>query len=368
MGMTPKERILAAIRGKETDRIPWSPFLTYWWEAQSNQRRAMGEAAFLKSIGADPLIRGHYPGPGKEGNLVLFYQAREKCETREETRGRNRRVIHETPVGVLEERYQYVEEGNTWFLVEHPVKTKEDFKILSYMMEHTQLRPDYSGFDQLVHQYGEEALFVPMLPPEGKSSFQALLEHWVGTEELVYDLMDFEDTVLDTLDAMRAISRKAAYIAAASSAEVLISWEDTSTTNISPSFFRDYILPEINEWCNILHEGGKLFMHHACGHMKDLMELEAQSGVDCLESLSPPPTGNIELWDARAILPGRISLIGGIEPTVFLYSSQEQLMGYVRKLCQNMRGTPFVLANSDSCPPGVSIEKLRGITDLVKKL
>lgn len=32
--MTPKQRLLAAIQGNPIDRVPWSPFLAYWWEAQ----------------------------------------------------------------------------------------------------------------------------------------------------------------------------------------------------------------------------------------------------------------------------------------------------------------------------------------------
>ena len=29
--MTAKERILNAVTGKPVDRVPWSPFLAYYW-------------------------------------------------------------------------------------------------------------------------------------------------------------------------------------------------------------------------------------------------------------------------------------------------------------------------------------------------
>ena len=45
MEMTAKERLLNAIRGKETDRTPWSPFLAYWWEAQPEAVTAQGQLA-----------------------------------------------------------------------------------------------------------------------------------------------------------------------------------------------------------------------------------------------------------------------------------------------------------------------------------
>jgi hypothetical protein len=28
----PRERLLAVLRGQKIDRIPWAPFLTYWWD------------------------------------------------------------------------------------------------------------------------------------------------------------------------------------------------------------------------------------------------------------------------------------------------------------------------------------------------
>lgn len=56
--MTSKARILAALQGHPVDRMPWSPFLAYWWEAQSAQLREMGQLRFMESIGADPMLRG----------------------------------------------------------------------------------------------------------------------------------------------------------------------------------------------------------------------------------------------------------------------------------------------------------------------
>lgn len=52
--MAPKERLLAAIQGKSTDRTPWSPFLAYWWEAQSENVTKQGQLAYMESVGADP--------------------------------------------------------------------------------------------------------------------------------------------------------------------------------------------------------------------------------------------------------------------------------------------------------------------------
>lgn len=56
--LSSKERILRSIAGKMVDRVAWSPFLTYYWEHQPQNVRDKGQFAYMKEIGADPLLRG----------------------------------------------------------------------------------------------------------------------------------------------------------------------------------------------------------------------------------------------------------------------------------------------------------------------
>jgi len=367
--MKPKQRILNALKGEAVDRLPWSPNLAYWWQWQSHEVVECGEMQFLLRMGADPLIRGHFPYPNKDeySDLLLFKTSFKKSETSEITRGDEKLIVYSTPVGILKLTYRYMPNGNTWFMTEHGVKTREDFKVLKYLFDDMVVEEDYALFNQACEIYGDEALLVPMLCPKPnlKSSFQSLLEYWVGTEELIYAVSDYPETVEDTLESMKRVTAETAKISSESKAEAFITWEDTSTTNISPVMYEKYILPEINGWCDILHNCGKLYIQHACGHLKNLIPLIAKSKIDCIESISPPPTGNIEIWEAKEVLPSDISLIGGIEPTVFLNSSVSELKEYTEQLIKKMKGSRFILANSDSCPPGVTIEKFQIVSELV---
>ena len=56
--MTSHQRLLAALRGQEVDRLPWSPFLAYWWDFQPKSIQDRGQVAFLREIGAVALLRG----------------------------------------------------------------------------------------------------------------------------------------------------------------------------------------------------------------------------------------------------------------------------------------------------------------------
>jgi uroporphyrinogen-III decarboxylase len=368
--LTSKERLLAALRGEPVDYVPWSPNLAYWWEAQSDEFIHLGELEFLKKIGAEPLFRGHYPQYKKKWTSSELFKYRFKhVNEREIVKGPETITVFETPVGSLKYVTRYSASGNTSFLCEHAVKSEDDLKILTYLYEDIELEADYKTFNEEAKRLGEEGLIVPTIVPiVNKTSFQAMIEHWVGTEELAYLVADYPQAIEEALGAMRLVTNKAALISSQSDAQAFITWEDTSTTNISPAYYEKYIAPEIDGWCDILHKNDKIYIQHACGHLRALMPIIAKTKIDCIESISPPPTGNIELWEARNILTDRISLVGGIEPTVLLNSTNDELGVYAEKLYRNMGSKGFILANSDSCPPGVQIEKFFLLQKITKRL
>jgi uroporphyrinogen-III decarboxylase len=214
---------------------------------------------------------------------------------------------------------------------------------------------------------GEGGLLVPLLSPFLKTPFQALVEHYVGTVQLVYDLADYPEEVEALLEVMSERVTEAVRISAESPAEAFISWEDSSTTNISPAMFRRYIAPEISRWGRMLHDAGKLLLHHACGHVRHLLPIMVEEEVDVIESLSPPPTGNVEIWEAQEVLGSRIGIVGGIEPTHLLNLEMDAFREYVEDLLDRVNHRHYVLANSDSCPPGVAVEKFRLVTQIVRE-
>lgn len=247
------------------------------------------------------------------------------------------------------------------------VKTKEDFKTLIYINEDRRLEPDLQYFDRDNAELGERGLLVPVIGTETKSSFQSLFEHWVGTEELVYAMADYSEVVEECLAAMYKNALKSVEISVQSGAEAFISWEDSSTTNISPQLFEKYIAPEITQWNRAIHSVGKHYLLHACGYIAALVPIMKNMGIDMIESASPPPTGNIEPWEVSEMLPDHIGVIGGIKPTIFQNCASTELEEYVENLIFRMKGNKFILANYNNCPPGVQPEKFRLVSEIVRR-
>ncbi|MBN1584667.1 MAG: hypothetical protein JXA89_28425, partial [Anaerolineae bacterium] len=108
-------------------------------------------------------------------------------------------------------------------------------------------------------------------------------------------------------------------------------------------------------------------IQHACGHVRHLLPLMKASGIAGIESISPPPTGNIALNQVRNLVGNELAIIGGIEPTRFLTLPLEELGPYIEQVIDDGRGGPFVLANSDSCPPGVTVAKFALVAEMAKR-
>jgi len=357
--MNSKERLELCLRGSKTDRLPYSPFLAYIWETFPDDIKQAGELAFFKSIGADPLWRGA-PCPVRE-----IFSGMEKKVTND-----GNKIIIEiiTPVGTLREIHtQTNQAGNTFFLTEHPLKSEEDFKIRLWIEEHRNFVLDLMPVAQHFSANGREGLSIGMLIPRMKTSFQAMVENLVGTEELTYAFADFPETVEELLQKMVENDLKAVLLAVESDYDFFLTWEDSGTQNYSPTQYLKYIFPEITQWCQILSKYSKFYIQHACGHVNQLLELMRKSGICAIESISTMPTGNVELKDARKALGAEIGIIGGIEPTQFLSLTLKQLAIYTENVIASASGGPFILGNSDSCPPGISIEKFKLVAEIASK-
>jgi uroporphyrinogen-III decarboxylase len=366
--MTSHDRLVAALTGRPVDRVPWSPFLAYWWEHQPQGLQDGGQIRFLREIGADALLRGFltpFTHTDVTGLLLAQSDSMPGCETQVSEQGRDVRTTVTTPVGELTLLTRSSTEGNTRFVIEHPIKRREDYKTLAYLVEHMVIRPDYAPVAAQIAEVGDGGLCVPLISPFGKTPFQSLVEHFIGTERLVYDLMDYPEEVEGLLALMSARAEEAVNIAIESPAEAFITWEDSSTTNVSPALFRRYIYPDMRRWAELVHGAGKLLLHHACGHVRALLSIMAEEGVDAVESLSPPPTGNVEVWEAQAVLGRETGIVGGIEPVHFLQLDLPALRLYVNDLLDRTNPHHYVLANSDSCPPGVTVDKFRLVTQIV---
>ena len=87
--------------------------------------------------------------------------------------------------------------------------------------------------------------------------------------------------------------------------------DDTSTTLISPSMFERFNGELTNRRADLCHRYGKLYLHHSCGLIKDLLPIYLKTRMDGVDAFTPPPIGNVTIPEGRALLGPRYSLRSG---------------------------------------------------------
>jgi len=355
--MTNRERILSALNFQETDRLPWSPLIDdYFIRSLPLQNLHMEIIEAMRYIGCD-IIERHVANP---------IQTMHNVQTRREMAadGKGFRLWYDTPVGSVFEEYKV--SGQTTFNARHMLETEEDIRVFRYIMEHKTVTDNIAAFMERDRYIGDDGIACVSGP---MSPIQYLLQDIAGVENTVYLLEDYPEEMEALLETMHDFNRKVYHVLKEYPTELVIDYEDTSSTVMSRDMFTRYGVPIINDYAEILHGAGKKFITHMCGCL-DAFKCEIGGGIqDGVDSVCPPNTGDLHIWEARKAWGNRKVLIGGIDPPALSWMSVAECEATVREIWEHMKGERgFILSTGDAVPFGTPIENMIAITRLVAAL
>jgi uroporphyrinogen-III decarboxylase len=114
-----------------------------------------------------------------------------------------------------------------------------------------------------------------------------------------------------------------------------------SNTVISPTMFREFLLPYDRIQNEALHAVGMRVVYHLCGGVMKMLDIVAENGADGLETMTPPTMGgDCDLAIAYRQVHDRLFLIGGFD----------QNAGFEKGSPETVREQ--VLALHAACPDG----------------
>lgn len=347
--MTGRQRLLTVLRGGIPDRMPFVPLVNaYFWSTLPPEWDIDSPADCCRRIGADIAERWvpSVSGSSWDDPEVLSAGHIVRREHREAGRVW---VEYETPVGSLSMQFcETSEAGQTAFRGEHLVKTAADLRAYQYLWEAKAPAPAYHLTQERLDEIGEDGmawLHVPCTP------LLHLIMYDLGLERTAYLLADEPEAMQRLLDVMAGKNLTACKIAADSPAEVGIVAENSGTRLVSPAQFAAHCAPVLAEYARIFHSRGKILLLHACGHLRGLLPQIAATGIDGIESLTPPPTGNVDLAYARQVVGRDMTIIGGMDPVWFLKATPAEVEHRVEEIAELIYpGDHFMLMPSDSTP------------------
>jgi hypothetical protein len=377
--MTPRERILAALNFQPVDRIPFVPLIEPFTlmdmpDEIKGERMGGGfdplrAARAGKALGCDMILR--HVGVTKDNrNAAPHLQSlgcfespvKASLDFKEDT------LIEtiSTPVGTISGRWRFTDRvGSIPHSVRHCVTNHEELEIFHYAVEHLAKDPpplDTEEFFKIETAVGEDGLSTASI---SNSPLMFLIEMAWGLENTYFLLQDYPEEVEDILDKLHRSLINQVKAMADGPANVVIQYENTSSTLLSPTVFRKYCLPYQNEYARILADAGKIFLIHMCGKINAFKQDISEASFNGVIDIAPPPTGDFPLDTAAKSLPGKI-VVGGIDPTTFISEDS----GFVRSEVSGLidRIKPFkgiMLGSADVTPRGARVENFRLIRELI---
>lgn len=183
--------------------------------------------------------------------------------------------------------------------------------------------------------------------------------------------------ILDTEKAEAILERLVGPVVAWAKAQagrgvdaVLISSAFAGAGFISPEMYQRFVMPYERQVIDAVREvyPNTLIYTHTCGKLNDRLELLMATGTDGIDTLDPPPLGDVELADAKRRIGDKLFIKGNINSVAILKDNVEQFAARVNAtLASGKPNGGYILSTACSVAPHVEPWKLELLVDLAEQ-
>jgi len=267
-------------------------------------------------------------------------------ESREEIDGRTRRVVRWiTDRGELQE--SFLDEWQCEYLV----KTPQDYQVLTRAFEDTQ----YSATDEFYHRsekaLGDRGVTLGALgwSPLRRTPLLQVQIDFAGPERFAFDLADKTPELMELLDLLGDLTLAKFREAVKTPARYIKLWENLAIDMLGPKNYRDYCVPLYHKILEILDKSDKRLVVHYDGKLRVIADTIAKLDLDGIDSLTPPPEGDMEIGEARQYWPEKFLWLH--PPLGWFHEDRRELAGRIRRMVRDAGPRRFCLQISEETPP-----------------
>ncbi len=354
--MTSQQRLLRAIQHQEVDRVPCCPRMFNWMSGNYGMDYWVPQMRLANEFGLDPLV--HVYGHAFETDQEQYppQVSMEVSTTRHADHTEVRRIFH-TPAGDLREVKIAGDPGPVYgdcpdpLYREHLLKEPEDLERLKFLLpEFSRLRA--AILPTIIDLVGDRGLVVAQ-PRQGAGGHAFLT--YLGSERAMLLAYDNPDFLRQALRLFNDFFQEAARVCLEQGAPVVMDcwWAVSVGSGWSPAHFREFALPLIEENIQLVHSYGALYHYYDDGAMDTTVDWIAEAGADLVETLAPPPLGDVDLAEVKQRIGHLTCLKGNVDQVNLIWrGTPEQVREAVRAAIEAAApGSGFILSTADSIRP-----------------
>jgi corrinoid protein of di/trimethylamine methyltransferase len=392
--MTHKEKFLKTARGEKVDTLHYVPRFDLWYNANSwsgtlppeHKNRTADEIALAEGWALHKVIPELLKVESPEENMhrgLGLYSLKENgyqitfssnVDIRSHQDGDSKLVEYHTPVGMVSVKEVITDEMKsagasiTW-LEERAIKTVEDYRVVQYIFENIEVKPDYERYSLWQQQIGDNGVAVQM-GSFAPSPIQHIQRDFLEATDFFYHYNDHQEQMQALAGAIEGVYDQLLNVCANSPAEVVLWGANYDDMITYPSYFRNDILPWLQKASRIFEENGKLIVCHTDGENLGLMDVIHESGIHIAEAVCPYPMMRVKIEEYYQRWSDKITIFGGIPQSLLSEdtATEEDLQSYLDHFFKAIApGRRVIVGIADTTPPHAVFNRLRIIGDRVEK-
>jgi hypothetical protein len=236
---------------------------------------------------------------------------------------------------------------------EHLIKTPQDYRIMQRALEGARFRPTSRHFEESERALAGAGFTVGQLGRFGEISyvrtpFQVVQIDFAGLEQFSLDVAVEQPELMDLVEMMNAQFLEALRCAVKTPATQIKLWENLSVETMGPVLYRKHLVPLYRRALDIAAGAGKRLQVHYDGKLRIVAGDIASLAFDGLDSMTPPPEGDMTVAEARRRWPDKFFWL---HPSLTWDALPDQeLQANIRQMVKD-GGRRFCLQLSEEVPP-----------------
>ncbi len=236
---------------------------------------------------------------------------------------------------------------------EYMIKSPDDYKIMKRALQDTTFTPTNKYFDESEQALGDAGITLGHFGKYEdigyrRTPLQVIQIDMAGLEQFSFDITMETRELMELLEQMNEQFLELVRTVTRTRAIHIKLWENMSIETIGPDLYRRHLVPLYNKVCEILEGSGQKLHVHYDGKLQSIAGDIAKSGLDGIDSLTPPPEGDMNILQARKLWPEKFFWM---HPSLSIDRfSEKKVENYILQMIRDA-DSKFCFLLSEEVPP-----------------